>query len=142
MTNKLEIYFCHKCGNLVEVLLNGEGELVCCGEQMHHLQAKKVESEGQEKHIPIFAKNECGNTEIRVGSVPHPMTDEHYIMFIQCISEDQGKVYTEFLTPNSVPRILIKTDMRRICFLRMLCFSLLWLLFNAHSPNVKLSMRC
>lgn len=108
MTNKLELYKCEICGNLVEILVSGDGELVCCGQPMHHLQPKNKESEGLEKHVPIFVKNDCGNTEIRVGSIPHPMENEHFIMFIQTISADNNKVTTTFLHPNDIPKMRLE----------------------------------
>jgi len=108
MTNKLDLYKCSICGNVVQVMIKGAGELVCCGENMHHLNPQKIEQEMGEKHVPVFVLNECGNCEIRVGSVPHPMTEEHHIVFIQAISEDKNKVCTEFLYPNDVPKMLVK----------------------------------
>ncbi len=100
MTNRLELYRCEICNNLIEVLVNGEGELVCCGEPMKLLQAKGSADEGVEKHVPII-----DNEEIRVGSVPHPMIDEHYIMFIEAISGDEVKL--KFLRPGEDAKMYI-----------------------------------
>ncbi len=108
MTNKLDLYKCSICGNVVQVMITGVGELVCCGEAMHYLDARKFENEMGEKHVPIFVQNECGNCEIHVGSIPHPMTEEHHIVFIQTVSEDKNKICTEFLHPNDVPKMLVK----------------------------------
>ena len=102
--NKLDIFKCNICGNVVEVLINGGGELVCCGENMHKLEPQTNEESIMEKHVPIFLKKENG-TEIRVGEVLHPMLEEHYIMFIQAISKDRNLVFTKFLYPYDEPKV-------------------------------------
>ncbi len=106
MTKRLEMYRCEICGNLVQVILEGEGELVCCGKPMILLNAKDKDAEGLEKHIPVFRKTEDGKLEIRVGSVPHPMSKEHYIMFIETISDDKSQVYLGYLQPEMEAKIL------------------------------------
>lgn len=106
MTKRLEMYRCEICGNLVQVILEGEGELVCCGKPMILLNAKDEDAEGLEKHIPVFRKTEDGKLEIRVGSVPHPMSKEHYIMFIETISDDKSQVYLRYLQPEMEAKIL------------------------------------
>jgi len=99
MAEKLEIYKCSLCGNIVEVLHGGEGELVCCGEPMEKLVAKTAD-EGKEKHVPVIEKT--GNAIIvKVGSVAHPMEEKHYIEWIQLIAD--GKVYRQFLAPGKKP---------------------------------------
>jgi len=81
MTKKLEIYKCEVCGNIVEVIHEGGGTLVCCGQDMT-LQKEKTKDIGSEKHVPIITKNkDC--VEIKVGSIPHPMEKEHYIEWIE-----------------------------------------------------------
>jgi superoxide reductase len=87
MTEKGQIYKCEICGNVVEVLDEGVGELVCCGQPMKLIE-EKTEDEGKEKHVPIIEKNEEG-VKVKVGSVPHPMTEEHYIEWIE-ISTEKG----------------------------------------------------
>ena len=87
MTEKLEIYKCELCGNLVEVILSGAGELVCCGQPMK-LQVANTTDAATEKHVPIFVKKD-DELEIRIGSAPHPKLEEHYITFIEAISKDK-----------------------------------------------------
>ncbi|MBD3389748.1 desulfoferrodoxin [Candidatus Micrarchaeota archaeon] len=99
MTEKKEIYKCNVCGNIVEVLHEGAGELVCCGQPME-LKAEKVEEEGDEKHVPVIEKTENGIT-VKVGSAPHPMEEEHYIEWIQVIAGDAS--YRKFLRPDEKP---------------------------------------
>lgn len=109
MTERLQIYRCEVCGNIVQVLIEGHGELVCCGEPMTLLSPKINENEGLEKHIPVFEQNENGELVIRVGSTPHPMIDEHYIQFIETISADRQKVCLKYLKPGMAPEIIIDT---------------------------------
>ncbi len=77
MTEKLQVYKCEICGNIVEVLHAGVGELVCCGQPMKLMEEQK-EDEGKEKHVPVIERTEKG-IKVRVGSVPHPMEANHYI---------------------------------------------------------------
>ena len=98
MTEKLEIYKCNICGNVVQVLLSGVGELVCCGESMSKLSPNTVENnELAEKHTPEI---EFMNDETFVKLTKHPMSPEHYIQFIQVQAKDASCVHTKFLNPN------------------------------------------
>lgn len=106
MTKKLEIYKCDVCGNLVEVVLHGEGELVCCGEPMK-LQVANTTDAASEKHVPVFSKKD-DELEIRIGSMPHPMTDEHYITFIEAISKDERYVKRKYLYPGEEAEFTLK----------------------------------
>jgi superoxide reductase len=95
MTEMNQIYKCNVCGNIVEVLHAGAGELVCCGQPME-LMKEKSEDEGQEKHVPVIEKTENG-VKVKVGSVPHPMEDSHYIELIELIAD--GTVLRKSLKP-------------------------------------------
>ena len=106
MTERLELYRCDICGNIVEVVINGEGELVCCGEPMKRLEAGTNDNAATEKHVPVFRKTETGGMEIRVGSEPHPMIPEHYVMFIEVISNDKNYLKRKYLYPDNKPELL------------------------------------
>ncbi|MBZ9578713.1 desulfoferrodoxin [Patescibacteria group bacterium] len=108
MTEQKQIYKCNICGNIVEVLHAGVGQLVCCGQPMELLKTKTKDI-GQEKHVPIIEKIEKG-IKVKVGSVPHPMEIEHYIEWIEIITD--GRVYREFLEPGDKPEaeFEIKTE--------------------------------
>jgi len=99
MAKKLEIYKCMVCGNIVEVVHGGAGELVCCGKPMQNLAAKTAD-EGKEKHVPVIEKTD-GGIKVKVGSVPHPMQDDHYIEWIEILAD--GKTYRQFLNPGDAP---------------------------------------
>jgi len=99
MTEKLQIYKCNVCGNIVLVLHKGVGELICCGQPME-LMNEKTQDEGQEKHVPIIEKTEDG-IKIKVGSVAHPMEEDHFIEWIE-ISVD-GEMRRKFLKPGDNP---------------------------------------
>jgi superoxide reductase len=100
MTKKLEIYKCEKCGNIVEVLHEGAGELVCCGQPMKLMTENTVDA-SKEKHVPVIEKS--GNSiTVKVGSVDHPMEEKHYIEWIQIIVD--GKSYRQFLNPGEAPK--------------------------------------
>lgn len=105
MTKLNQIYKCSVCGNIVEVVQTGAGELVCCGQPMN-LQAEKTEDTGSEKHVPIIKKEKV-STIIEVGSIPHPMEDAHYIEWIEAITED-GKRIRKFLKAGDAPQAEFK----------------------------------
>jgi superoxide reductase len=102
MTEKLQIYKCEICGNIVEVLHAGAGELVCCGKPMKKLVPKTADV-GKEKHIPIIEKLADG-VKVKVGSIPHPMEEKHYIEWIEVIAD--GKAYRQFLKPGETPEAI------------------------------------
>jgi len=84
MTQKNQIYKCNICGNIVSVVEAHEGQLVCCNQPMNLLEEKTSSQEGKEKHVPIIETSD-GKVTVRVGSIPHPMEDNHYIEFIQLL---------------------------------------------------------
>jgi superoxide reductase len=99
MTQEREIYKCNVCGNVTEVLHSGAGELVCCGQPMELLK-EKSEDEGMEKHVPVVEKTDSGAI-VTVGSVAHPMESEHYIEWIEIVTEH--RVYRKELEPGMEP---------------------------------------
>jgi len=99
MAEKLQIYKCGTCGNIVEVLHGGIGDLVCCGKPMELLDEKTADA-ATEKHVPVIEKIEGGYI-VKVGSVPHPMTEEHLIEWIELLAD--GKAYRQFLEPGATP---------------------------------------
>jgi superoxide reductase len=99
MTQLKQIYKCSICGNIVEVVHNGVGELVCCGQPMI-LQNPNTVDAAQEKHVPVIEQTETGY-KVQVGSVLHPMEEAHYIEWIELIAD--GKVYRQELKPGDAP---------------------------------------
>jgi superoxide reductase len=95
MAERLQVYKCAACGNIVEVLHGGGGELICCGEAMALMPEKTADSK-TEKHVPVIEKI-GGGYKVKVGSVPHPMEEKHYIEWIELVAD--GKAYREFLSP-------------------------------------------
>ena len=106
MPKKSEVYKCKACGNIVMVLHGGDGDLVCCGENMTVMAANTVDA-AQEKHVPVIEKI-AGGYKVKVGSVPHPMEEKHYIEWIELIAD--GKSYFQFLNPGEVPEATFMTD--------------------------------
>jgi superoxide reductase len=102
--NRLEIYKCGVCGNMVEVLHVGGGELVCCNQPMN-LQVENTTDAAKEKHVPVIEKISDG-LKVKIGSVAHPMEEKHYIEWVQIISGD--KAYREFLKPGIAPEAVFK----------------------------------
>ena len=100
MTQQLQIYKCSVCGNVVEVLHAGVGQLVCCGQPMQLFQEKTGDT-GREKHVPVIEETATG-VRVRVGSVPHPMEENHYIEWIEVVADK--KAYREFLKPGDAPQ--------------------------------------
>ncbi len=106
MTNKLDIFKCNVCGNIIEVVLSGGGKLVCCNQPMELLKPKTADTT-TEKHVPVLEEN--GEEKlIRIGSTPHPMEDEHYIQFIEVISKDHKWVKRKYLKAHEQPEMKFK----------------------------------
>ncbi|MCK4997445.1 desulfoferrodoxin FeS4 iron-binding domain-containing protein [Candidatus Pacearchaeota archaeon] len=99
MTKRKEIYKCNVCGNIVEILHKGEGELICCKKPMILMKEITKEIDKTEKHKPIIKDN-----IVKVGSIEHPMTPEHYIEWIEATSES-GQICKKFLNPNENPEV-------------------------------------
>lgn len=106
MANFLGVFRCEVCANMVEVVHEGIGELVCCGQPIK-LQEENVVDASLEKHVPVRQK-EGGIFTVTVGSVPHPMLDDHYIEWIEVIAG--GKTYREFLKPGREPQATFCID--------------------------------
>jgi len=108
MTEFRQIYKCNVCGNIVEVLHTGVGELVCCGQPMQLMSENTVDA-SKEKHVPVIEKTDSG-IKVKVGSVPHPMEDAHYIEWIELIAD--GSSCMKFLKPGDAPEAVfdVKAD--------------------------------
>ena len=106
MAEKLEVYKCSACGNIVEVVHAGSGQLVCCGSPMKRL-AEQTADAATEKHVPVIEKID-GGYKVKVGTVPHPMLDEHYIEWIELLAD--GKAYRQFLAPGGEPEAVFAVD--------------------------------
>lgn len=106
MTKLNEIYKCELCGNIVEVVHNSGGQLVCCGKPMELLVENTVDA-AKEKHIPVIEKLQDG-VLVKVGEVEHPMLENHYIEWIEVLTEN--KVYRKYLKPGEKPEAVFKLD--------------------------------
>ncbi len=106
MAKKLEIYKCDVCGNIVEVLHAGGGELVCCNQPMKLLDEKTADA-ATEKHVPLIEKID-GGYKVTVGSTLHPMEEKHYIEWIELLAD--GKAYRQFLSPGDGPEAVFCVD--------------------------------
>ena len=106
MAKKLQIYKCAACGNIVEVIHGGDGELTCCGEPMKRLVESTADA-ATEKHVPVVEKVD-GGYKVSVGSVPHPMEEKHYIEWIELIAGETA--YRQFLKPGEAPEAVFKVE--------------------------------
>lgn len=112
-----QIYHCPICGNVVEVLFAGGGELVCCGEPMKLLEGNTVDA-AKEKHVPVL--EDLGDkVKVSVGSVPHPMEEKHYITFIEVHTEN--KVYRKELKPGDAPEAIFRVKLSKVLYAREYC---------------------
>jgi len=99
MTQLNQVYKCNICGNVVTILHTGAGQLVCCNQPMQLLE-EKTKDEGQEKHVPVIVKKE-NKVVVKVGSIPHPMEQNHYIEWIE-LTVDKV-LHRKFLSPDDPP---------------------------------------
>ncbi|MCK4486319.1 MAG: desulfoferrodoxin [Desulfobacterales bacterium] len=110
MTERLQVYKCEVCGNIVEMLHAGKGELVCCKQPMKLFVENTVDA-AKEKHVPVVEKTAEG-IKVKVGSVPHPMEEKHYIEWIEIIAD--GKAYRQFLKPRDVPEAVFNIEAEQV----------------------------
>ncbi len=110
MAERLEVYKCEVCGNIVEVLHGGDGELVCCGQPMNRFVENTVDA-AKEKHVPVIEKVK-GGVKVKVGDVAHPMEEKHYIEWVEIIAD--GKAYRQFLNPGEAPEATFNVEAGQI----------------------------
>lgn len=99
MTKLLQVYKCEKCGNMVEVVHAGDGELSCCGQPMVLMEEGAVDA-SLEKHVPVIEKWKRGY-HVKVGGARHPMEDKHHIEWIELITP--GASFKRYLSPADEP---------------------------------------
>jgi superoxide reductase len=109
-TERLQVYRCELCGNMVEVLRAGAGTLTCCNQPMTRLQENTTDA-AQEKHVPVIEKTAEGTT-VKVGSVPHPMEEAHLIEWIEVI--DGSTVQRTYLKPGASPEAVFTVTAENI----------------------------
>lgn len=110
MAQKLGVFKCSVCGNIVEVMHQGMGTLVCCGKEML-LMAENTVDAAKEKHVPVIEMID-GGVKVKVGEVAHPMEEKHYIEWIEIIAGD--KVYQHYLKPGDKPEAVFKIDAKSV----------------------------
>jgi len=112
-----DLYYCEICKNLVEIVQEGKPALVCCGQDMVKLKPKSKD-DGLEKHVPVVDMTDKG-IKVTVGSVPHPMEENHHIQFIEVLTPTC--VYRKELEPGDAPeaefpvRFADVTEVREFC---------------------------
>lgn len=99
-----QIYKCNVCGNIVGVAHAGGGTLVCCGQDMQHMDANTVDA-ATEKHVPVIEETDAG-IKVTIGEVAHPMEDAHYIEWIELIAD--SKIYRKYLKPGEKPEAIFE----------------------------------
>jgi superoxide reductase len=110
MTERLQVYKCEICGNMVEVIHAAAGQLVCCGQPMKLMVEGEVDA-ATEKHVPVVEKTD-GGYKVKVGSVTHPMEEAHYIEWIELVAD--GKAYRQFLKPAQPPEALFLIEANNV----------------------------
>jgi superoxide reductase len=124
MAEKMGIYKCEKCGNIVQVLHGETPPVMCCGQAMDRLVENTVDA-AKEKHVPVVEKVD-GGYRVKVGSVNHPMTADHWIEWIELISCDGNYVQRQMLTPTSAPEATFKNDSDKVTALAYCNLHGLW----------------
>ena len=117
MAKRLDVYKCEICGHIIEVLHEGGGTLVCCGQPMKYIVENTVDA-SKEKHIPVIEETPSG-VKVKVGSIPHPMEDKHYIEWIQIVTDH--KACRHFLKPGENPECSFEVPKSSILNAREYC---------------------
>ena len=111
MRKRRNVYRRPICGNIVEVLNPGVGELVCCGHPMVLLKENTTDA-AQEKHVPVLERTDWGY-HVRVGSEAHPMLEEHHIQWIEL--QTPTTVMRRELQPGDKPEAMFCTNEENVC---------------------------
>jgi len=106
MATRNEVYQCATCGNVLAILTGGQGELICCGAPMERMVENSTDG-AHEKHVPMVV-GILDDIEVSVGSVAHPMQPEHYIEWIELLTDRVS--YREFLKPGDTPDVNFSID--------------------------------
>jgi superoxide reductase len=110
VTELKQVYKCDVCGNIIEVVHTGAGELVCCKQNMQLMTENSVDA-AKEKHVPVLEKVD-GGYKVTVGSVNHPMEDKHYIEWVEIVAD--GILYRKWLMPGDAPETTFFTDAQSV----------------------------
>ena len=110
MTELTQVYKCKVCGNVVEIVHVAKGELVCCNEPMQLMHENTVDA-SKEKHVPVVEKTADGY-KVTIGSIPHPMEQEHYIEWIEVIAD--GALMRKWLKPGDAPEAVFVTEAKDV----------------------------
>ena len=119
MISSHQIYKCEICGNIVEVVRQGNGTLVCCGQEMKTMPAQ-TKGEYAEKHAPVVEEVGENRIRVKVGAVEHPMEDDHYIEWIEVITKNNDRVLRKYLKPGQKPEVMF-TIRKPEFYVRMYC---------------------
>lgn len=111
MAKRTDVFKCEICGNIVEMYFSGGAPLVCCGQEMTLLEEKTADMT-TEKHVPMIEKV-VGGFKVTVGSTLHPMVENHYIQWIELIT-DEDEVLTAYLKPGQEPSAVFKTSSKTV----------------------------
>lgn len=111
MINKNQIYRCSVCGNIVEVLFVGGGQLVCCGKPMNLLEAR-TQDVGAEKHVPVIFPDEKG-VRVQIGEIAHPMEEKHFIQWISVLTKN-GQILRQDLKATDKPEAFFNLKIEEI----------------------------
>jgi len=106
MAKRLQLFKCDKCGHIVMVFQDGAGALTCCNQPMTACEENTTDA-AQEKHVPVIEKSGAGY-KVRVGSVPHPMEEAHYIQWVELVAGDT--LHCQFLKPGQAPEAEFATS--------------------------------
>jgi superoxide reductase len=108
---RCQVYKCQKCGTIVEIIVAGKSSsLVHCGQPMTLLE-EQVAPAAENKHVPVITKVD-GGFKVAVGSTPHPMTESHWIEWIDLIAD--GKTYRQFLNPGDKPEAVFMLEAKEV----------------------------
>ena len=101
-----QVYKCGVCGSEIEVIQGGAGTLTCCDQPMNQ-QAENTTDAAQEKHVPVVEKVD-GGVKVTVGSVAHPMADDHLISWIEITAD--GRTQRQTLKPGDAPEAVFAVE--------------------------------
>ncbi len=107
---RAQVYKCAVCSTIIEIIEPGRPSLVHCGQPMELLE-EQTAVPAENKHVPVIERID-GGYKVTVGSTPHPMTDAHYIMWIDLLAD--GKTHRQFLKPGGAPEAVFSVKAQEV----------------------------
>lgn len=107
MKKDVKFFVCKHCGNIAYLVNESGAPLSCCGDEMTQIVANTTDA-AVEKHVPDVTELEGNSILVKVGSVEHPMVEEHFIQWIVVATDNSIQI--KYLLPGEKPEAVFTVN--------------------------------